>query len=83
MLRDLWEAIGAALLLATILGGLQLLEWGLAAEPAEPPEVDSVEIPNPVDARVQGAGLRSQRARALAAERRLSRLREAELEDEQ
>jgi len=73
MLRDLADLAGITLVLAMIVGGIQLLEWGLAADQTEPPEVDSVEIPNPVDVRVQGAGmLRPRRARALAAERRLA-----------
>lgn len=70
-LRDLGELIGIIAVLALHVGGLQLLEWGLAADRAEPAEVDSFEVPNSVDARVQGGGVRAARARALAAELRL------------
>lgn len=71
-LRELADFAGIGAVLVLYLGGLQLLEWGLAADLPEPPEVDSVEVPNSVDDRVQGGGLRAARARALALEWRLA-----------
>jgi hypothetical protein len=75
VLRDVADFVGIALVLAGIVGGLQLLEWGLAADQTEPDAVDSVEIPNPVDLRLQGGGVRARRARALEAERHAAQVR--------
>jgi hypothetical protein len=70
-LRLLADTAGIALVLAAIVGAIQCLEWGL--DPVEPDEVDSFELPNSVEARVQGAGVRARRARTLAAELELER----------
>lgn len=78
-LRELADFAGIVAVLVLYLGGLQLLEWGLTADLPEPPEVDSVEVPNSVDDRIQGGGARAARARALALEWRLSR---GELDEE-
>ena len=72
-LRELVDCVGIAAVLGLLLVGLQLMEWGSAADHAEPPEVDSVEVPSAVDVRVQGGGVRPARARALALQRRLER----------
>lgn len=69
-LRDLADLAGLALVLAMLVVGMQLCEWGLAADLPEPDDVDSVEVPSSVDVRVQGGGVRARRAAALAAERR-------------
>ena len=71
-LRDHLDLAGLVLVLAMLVLGLQLFEWGLAADHAEPDAVDSVEVPNSVDVRVQGGGVRARRAAALDAERRLA-----------
>lgn len=78
-LREIGECLGIAAVITMLWLGLQLIEWGSAAGPTEPPEVDAVELPNPVDVRVQGPGARARRARTLAAELRLIR-REDEIE---
>ncbi len=71
-LREIAEFAGIVAVLGTLLVGLQLIEWGSAAELPEPTEVDSVELPSPVDVRVGGAGVRAVRARALSRERRIA-----------
>lgn len=70
-LRELGDFVGIAAVLVLYLGGMQLLEWGLAADLPEPDEVDSVEVPNSADVLRGGSGVRARRARALDAERRL------------
>lgn len=75
VLREIADAAGMAVILASIVLSVQLLEWA-AVEPVEPDEVDSYELPNPIDVSVQGPGVRAVRARLLDARLRLERERE-------